>query len=183
MEPLKVFVSSTRLDLFDFREAVSAALARSPRVQLLAMEQFGAKTADAAEVSTEFVREADILVGVYAWRYGHQPKPGGPSVTELEFDAADAAGKRRLCYIARDDAAIPDPADAGGVETDQQRERLKQFKKRVSQLVRETFATPDELARKVAQDVADVLDGYPLGILPREEIGRASCRERVLYTV
>ena len=172
MEPLKVFVSSTRLDLFDFREAVSAALARNPRVQLLAMEQFGAKAADAAEVSTEFVREADILVGVYASRYGHQPEPGGPSVTELEFDAADAAGKRRLCYIGRDDAAIPDPADAGGVETDEQRERLRQFKQRVSQLVRETFATPDELARKVAQDVADVLDGYPLGILRREVVQR-----------
>ena len=186
MEPLKVFVSSTRLDLFDFREAVKEALLRSERandIRLLAMEQFGAKGADAVEVSQAYVREADILVGIYASRYGFQPTPDGPSVTELEFDAANDAGRRRLCYVAAADAVLPDPTEAGGLETGAQHERLANFKRRVDQLVRDTFATPDQLALKVVQDITDVLNGYPLGILPREVVERCKAyatRERSL---
>ena len=39
-----------------------------------AMEHLPARDADAIRVSLEMVDEADIYIGIYAWRYGHVPE-------------------------------------------------------------------------------------------------------------
>ena len=56
----------------------------------------------------EDVAEADLYVGIFAWRYGYIPKeasnPEALSITELEYRAAGEHGKERLIFLLRDDA-------------------------------------------------------------------------------
>jgi hypothetical protein len=66
-------ISSTSVDLPEPRkEAMDACLRQGifPR----AMEHLPARDADAIRVSLEMVDEADIYIGIYAWRYGHVPE-------------------------------------------------------------------------------------------------------------
>ena len=57
----------------------------------------------------EDVAEADIYIGVFAWRYGYIPKEDNPeslSITELEYRAAGEHRKERLIFLLRDDARV-----------------------------------------------------------------------------
>ena len=51
------------------------------------MEIFTAGTQTVVEESLRHVREADVLVGIVAYRYGWEPD-GDKSITEMEYDAA-----------------------------------------------------------------------------------------------
>ena len=51
------------------------------------MEIFTASTRSTVEECLKCVREADLLVGIIAWRYGWEPD-GKKSITEMEYDAA-----------------------------------------------------------------------------------------------
>ena len=65
-------ISSTSLDLPEHRQqAMDACLHQS--IFPCAMEHLPARDADAINVSLEMVDEADIYIGIYAWRYGHVP--------------------------------------------------------------------------------------------------------------
>ena len=147
-ELIKVFVSSTREDLVEYRKAVIDVLL-SMDVSVGAMEHFGSKADTAERVCAMKVEKCDVLVGIYAWRYGSRPVPKGPSYTEQEFDVAARAGKKCLCYVV-DESTLWTPAF---VATGDDAKRLKQFKARVRKgLVVSTFKTPDELAKRVAAD-------------------------------
>jgi hypothetical protein len=58
------------------------------------MEIFTAGTRPTVEECVRLVREADLLVGIIAWRYGWQSEGQEKSITELEYDAA----KERLMF-------------------------------------------------------------------------------------
>lgn len=159
MTPLKVFVSSTSVDLKDHRQVINDLIARRLNQQLIAMEDFGSYPLDATEVSTARVDDCDLFLGIYAFRYGHTPEDGGPSITEMEYDYARLKGKRCLCYFM-DEAQRP----ATGDEDEGKQRRLALFKRRIdSELVRSTFTSPEDLSMKVASDFARLLQGDPLG--------------------
>ncbi|UAK32183.1 tetratricopeptide repeat protein [Nocardia asteroides] len=75
------------------------------------MKYFAADGRPPAQVCAELVGLADLYVGIIGSNYG-SPVPDDPSrsYTELEFDTATAAGKRRLVFLVADDS--PRPADA-----------------------------------------------------------------------
>ena len=52
------------------------------------MELFTASERPTVEECLRRVREADLLVGIIAWRYGWEPD-GERSITEMEYDAAE----------------------------------------------------------------------------------------------
>ncbi len=82
----KVFVSSTYMDNKERRKIVQDAIAMAGMVWH-GMEIFTASTRPTVEECIRLVGEADVLVGVIAWRYGWVPD-GEKSITEMEYDAA-----------------------------------------------------------------------------------------------
>lgn len=145
---MKVFVSSTYADLREHREAVNKSLARM-RVQFSAMEYFGSRADEAVPACTQEIDTCDIVVGIYAWRYGWRPTPESSSITEQEFDYARNNNKCCLCYIIEENYPWPPPL----IDIDENAERLRAFKRKVSLLVRSTFTTPDNLSTQVAADL------------------------------
>ena len=145
----QVFISSTYEDLKEHRRAVADTLTRMKQVHS-AMEYFGSRPTEAVEACKAEIASSDIVIGVYAWRYGWIPEGSTQSVTEIEFDHARALGKTCLCYWAKEDHAWP----PGFIDRGDQSDRLMRFKEKVEKFVRSTFTTPDDLAKQVAADVA-----------------------------
>lgn len=89
-DQLKVMISSTALDLPEHRKEVLDACLRVGIFPMM-MEHLPASDAAGASVSLDMVDEADVYVGVVAYRYGYVPKENNPrqiSVTEMEYDRA-----------------------------------------------------------------------------------------------
>lgn len=105
----KVYVSSTRVDLAEYRDKVERVLRRMGHTDV-AMEYYVAEEARPAERCLKDVAEADLYVGIFAWRYGHQPTEHNPenlSITELEYRRALEAGKTCLIFLLSEDAPWP----------------------------------------------------------------------------
>jgi hypothetical protein len=99
---LKVFISSTYEDLKDYRQAAIEIVLRD-RCEVLAMEYSVAEPREPVEVCADDVRECDILVSIYAHRYGHIPKGSKESITQQEYELAKKEGKLCLCFIVDED--------------------------------------------------------------------------------
>ena len=123
----KVFVSSTFLDNQERRKLVQDAITMAGMVWH-GMEIFTASTRPTVEECLRYAREADLLVGIIAWRYGWEPD-GNKSITEMEYDAA----KERLMFLV--DPKLPvnpeEDFDPGEERWDKQK-KLAAFKKRIA---------------------------------------------------
>lgn len=146
---MKVFVSSTYSDLVEHRAAVNEVLQRMT-LRFAAMEFFGSRADEAVPACKKEIHQCDILIGIYAWRYGWQPTPSDASITEQEFDYARELQKPCLCYVVDESHPWRPILIDGGPPA----ERLRQFKLKVSTLVRSRFTTPDNLAKQAAADLA-----------------------------
>ena len=93
-QPYKVFVSSTYRDNKERRRLVQEAITMAGMVWH-GMEIFPAGTHPTVEECLRFVKEADVLVGIIAWRYGWEPDDRDKSISEIEYDAA----KERLMFL------------------------------------------------------------------------------------
>lgn len=103
---LRAFVSSTFTDLRECREQVRKALERLG-VGDVTIETSMAEDARPVEKCLADVRSCDIYIGLFAWRYGFIPDGYQNSITELEYQAACAAGIPRLIFLLREDAPWP----------------------------------------------------------------------------
>jgi hypothetical protein len=142
--------SSTSVDLPEHRQqAIDACLRQGifPR----AMEHLPARDADAIRVSLEMVDQADIYLGIYAWRYGHMPAGHDISITEMEFKRAEERGIPILVFTIHDDH----PLTIKMVEADKAaQEKLKQLKARACQgRGRLEFKSPVELRSHIIQSL------------------------------
>src|ERR1051326_6001446 len=103
-------ISSTALDLPRHRELVHKACLDAG-VFPIGMEQLPARDATGIDASLGMVDEADIYIGVYAFRYGWMPEGQDVSITEMEFDRAvarKAEGRLReiLVFTAHEEHAF-----------------------------------------------------------------------------
>ena len=89
---MKVFISSTFIDLQDYRRAAIDMVNRL-QGQPLAMEFFGAQPKEPTAVCEEEVRACDVLVGIYAHRYGFVPAGQQKSITQMEYELARELGR------------------------------------------------------------------------------------------
>src|ERR671920_2356810 len=98
---LTAMISSTALDLPEHRALVHKACLEAG-VFPIGMEQLPARDATGIAASLEMVEQADIYIGVYAFRYGWVPDGQDISITEMEFDRAverKAEGKLREILV------------------------------------------------------------------------------------
>src|SRR5437868_1002692 len=104
-----VMVSSTALDLPEHRKEVLDACLRMGMFPEM-MEQLPAAAADAIAESRRLVDEADVYLGVFAFRYWYVPEGSDISITEMEYERAVERGIPRLIFLMRDDYPIK-PSD------------------------------------------------------------------------
>lgn len=147
---MKVFVSSTYIDLVEYRKAVERAINLLEQ-QFVGMEYFGALSEEPKVAALRKVEGCDVFVGIYARRYGFVPDGDTKSITEQEFDRAQKFGKTIFCYRVKPDQPWnPKMIEGGDAQT-----KLDTFLERIDkQYVRQEFTTPDDLLAKVSADLA-----------------------------
>lgn len=146
---MRAFLSATYADLQDHRRTAAEAIHRLGH-EVVTMELFGARTEEPKIACLREVEESNLLVGIYAHRYGFVPTGAAVSITEQEYNHARQKGKPVLPFFVVEDYPWPPKH----VEDEPGRTKLKKFKERVgNELVRDTFSTPDDLAYKVAAAV------------------------------
>jgi tetratricopeptide (TPR) repeat protein len=94
---LRIFISSTAVDLTNYREHVRDAVLRLEDLPIQ-METFSAMPGQPVAECTRMAAGADAVVCIVAHRYGYVPPvelggDGKRSITWLEVDAAKSAGK------------------------------------------------------------------------------------------
>ncbi|MEZ4584791.1 MAG: tetratricopeptide repeat protein [Gemmatimonadales bacterium] len=145
-------ISSTALDLPLHRQAVIDACNRA-KLSPIAMEHLPARDADAVRVSLEMVDEADVYVGIFAFRYGHVPAGHEVSITELELDRAVARRIPILIFLAHDDHLFTrDMIEADAVAQD----KLRRLKERAARgRVIAMYRSVEDLGAKAFQALAE----------------------------
>jgi len=123
---LKAMVSSTARDLPDHRQQVMDACLRQGVFPTM-MEHLPASDADAIGASLAMVDQADIYLGVFAFRYGYVPAGHDISITEIEYNRAVERKIPRLIFLMHEEHSIK----PGDVETGAGAEKLAKFKEQV----------------------------------------------------
>lgn len=145
---MKVFVSSTYEDLKEHRLAVRDAILRLGH-HPICMEDFGSKPVEPKVAALDKLAESDVLVGIYAYRYGTIPKGDSKSITEQEFDKASEWGLPCFCYRVDEDAPWPPKYSQG-----KHKKKREAFLKKVDKYLRSQFTDdPNHLAKQVAADL------------------------------
>lgn len=149
---MRIYLSSTSVDLKPFREAVLAALRRMGH-EAAAMEDYGAEDLFPADKCVADVQSCQLYVGVFAWRYGYVPADRQISITEMEYNAAKEKGIPALIFVL--DPEVPWPPKF--IDRGPSASRIEGLRDRLmkAQLV-SMFASPEDLAAKVATAVARV---------------------------
>ena len=96
---MKVFLSSTYIDLIEYRKAAKEALERLGQ-QVGGMEIFGARDEEPKTVAFAELEKCEFVIGIYAYRYGFIPEGDEISITEQEYLHAKNKGKSVLCFMA-----------------------------------------------------------------------------------
>lgn len=97
-QKLVVMVSSTARDLPEHRNQIKEACLRQGMFPSM-MEHLPATDADAIATSLCMVDEADIYLGIFAYRYGYIPDGHALSITEMEYNRAVERGIPRLIFL------------------------------------------------------------------------------------
>jgi hypothetical protein len=141
MSQLKVMISSTARDLPEHRKEALDACQRQSMFPIM-MEYLPASDDEAISISLKMVDEADIYVGIFAFRYGTVPKGYDISITEMEYNRAKKRGIPCLIFLIHDDH----PIKAADVEKGEGAVKLEAFKKRVSdEKIINKFISPADL--------------------------------------
>jgi WD40 repeat protein len=136
----KAFLSSTSKDLLTWRDAVGNTL-RGSGLTVLRMEEFPAIGKGAAPGSLDMLKKCDLLVGIYARRYG-TVGDDGRSITEQEYDGAKEMKLPRICFMLNEGAEWPTEL----IEGEPGASALQRFKDKVrSDVIVAEFSTVEEL--------------------------------------
>jgi tetratricopeptide (TPR) repeat protein len=84
---MRIFLSSTYVDLKDYRTKARQAIEESGN-EFVGMETFQSHTHEPSEFCPERVEECDALVLLVAYRYGNIPDGETRSITQLEYEHA-----------------------------------------------------------------------------------------------
>jgi len=149
---LKVFISSTYIDLKDYRQAAITVVNRYKCVPL-AMEFFMSQPAEPTRVCEKQLLECDILVGIYAHRYGFIPEGKNTSITHEEYELAKKEGKECLCFLVDQDF----PWKPTLCEFDKIN-RIKKFMEEIKkEEVLSFFTTPSDFEAKLSGSLGKLL--------------------------
>jgi hypothetical protein len=146
----KVFVSSTFRDNQERRMLVQDVITMAGMVWH-GMEIFNASTRPTMEECLRYAREADLLVGIIAWRYGWEPD-GQKSITEMEYDTTG----ERLMFLIDPDLPVSTEKDFDpGPERWKKQEKLEVFKARIRSDQMPALFTETTLGTKVLASLGE----------------------------
>lgn len=149
-----VFLGSTFVDLERHRALIHDAIARLEQ-NSKAMEFFGALPETPKEECLRLVRSANLYVGVFGMRYGYIDDASGKSLTQLEYEEAQAIHLPSLIYVIDENshAVLPKHVDTG-ISAD----KLQRFKQQLKDRHVVNFSSsPEDLASRVTQDLVRIL--------------------------
>jgi tetratricopeptide (TPR) repeat protein len=166
---LRIFISSTAVDLIDYREKVRDAVLRLEGLPI-AMETFSAQSGQPASECMRMAAEADAVICIVAHRYGYVPPKelggdGERSITWLEVDAAKRANKPVFAFLVdpkapwtelkEQDRLTSEPPEKAPeiIKAVQDLQKFKTFLQ--NEYMRGTFTNKDELATNAAIAVAN----------------------------
>ena len=149
---MRIFVSSTYIDLVEYRKVVERAINVLDEQHRM-MEYFGSRPEEPKTAALNEVGRCDVFIGIYAHRYGTVPAGDEKSVTEQEFDRAQKLGKPIFVYRVNADQPWPPKM----IERGEGEKKLAEFMKHADQLLRSEFTTPDDLGARVAADLGRYL--------------------------
>ncbi len=98
---MKVFLSSTALDLVAHRQVADDTILRLSQETIL-MERFGPQPGTPVAECERLARESDIVLCIVAHRYGFVPEKGKGSITRREVEAAQAEDREVLVFLVAD---------------------------------------------------------------------------------
>ena len=157
-ERFRAFISSTFIDLQEYRQAVFnsiMALGNSAED----MVYWSADERGATAASRSRVQESDVLILLLAHRYGSVPEGSAESIVEEEYTTARSASIPVLAFLI--DESVPWPPHH--IQWDRHAQ-LSAFKTKVKEeVVVKTFTSPDHLAALVSQALA-AFNGLCAGI-------------------
>ena len=152
--PLSIFVSSTFSDLQRHRQLVHEAIGRLEHGSQ-AMEFFGALPDTPKEECLRLVRSSNAYVGIFGMRYGFVDPQSGKSLTQLEYEEAQAIRLPSLIYIMDEETH---PVLPKHVDTDTSAEKLRCLKGVLKEShVVNFFTSPEDLVAKVTQDIVRLM--------------------------
>jgi GTPase SAR1 family protein len=150
----KIYVSSTFLDLEEFREKILFHLQKMKQA-VTAMEYYLADDRRPMDKCISDVETCNIYIGIFAWRYGTIPEIDNPeklSITETEYRTAKKNGIPCLIFL-HDGKSLWSPD-----LVDDDKTRIKAFRKKVeSEQTAQWFKNSDELASQVGASLYDKL--------------------------
>jgi len=155
---LNIMLSSTYEDLKKYRKDALIVLNKFKH-NISAMEIFDAMPDKPVEVSISTAENADIYIGIVAWRYGTVDENTGKSFTQLEYEGAFKKNKQCLIFLMPEDFNIPAKYVDKGVKG----AKLDDFRKElINNHTCRFFTTPEDLSVKIHRSLQKILikDGY-----------------------
>jgi len=167
-QALRIFISSTAIDLTGYRDKVRDALLGLNN-QPIAMETFSARGGAPAPECMRLAAGADAVICIVAHRYGYVPMAelggdGERSMTWLEVEAAKGAGKPVFAFLVDPEAPWTGVKEQDRLvkEADKTDEivkavrKLQEFKEYLKlKCTFTTFASPEQLAERVVIALAN----------------------------
>ena len=146
---MKVFVSSTYEDLKAYRATVRRAIQKLGHHPIM-MEDFVSSSKPPKNECLEKLEESDVLLGIYAYRYGFVPRGDEISITELEYRHALSTGKDVCCFLVSPEAKWPQ----GQKGSDERLEKFLNDVKRSHTV--SFFQSPEDLVVLVSPAIVSV---------------------------
>ena len=144
---MKIFVSSTYLDLKKYRAEAKKAIEESGN-EFVGMETFQSHTHEPSEFCPERVEECKAFVLLVAYRYGNIPEGEKSSITQLEYEHALKNKIPVRVYLTDDEFSCSPKV------TDENRERINEFRSLLSKKhTCSYFSTPEGLYDKLTLDL------------------------------
>ena len=159
---MKIFLSSTYIDLIEYRKAATIAL-RKQGHEVSQMEVFGARLEEPTQVAKSEISKCDVVVGIYAYRYGSIPKGSDTSITEQEYWHAKNKSKPLFCFWVNED--FPWQPKMMDKDTDKIG-KLAKFKEIIlNEKVVDFYTSPDNLATQIVTAIGKYVYENQLSLL------------------
>lgn len=166
---LRIFISSTAIDLRDYRDKVRDAVLSLNNLPV-AMETFSARPGQPAIECRKMAAEADALICIVAHLYGYVPPKelggdGEKSITWLEVEAAERACKPVFAYLVDPNALWTGLKEQDRLTSEPPEkvpeilkfvQKLQEFKAHLSrEHILGTFISPEDLVAKISIALAN----------------------------
>ena len=101
----KTYISSTSLDLPEHRAAVRVACERAG-FEPVFLGALPTRHTEAVGISLGMVDDAEVYIGIFAYRYGYVPDGYDISITEMEYNRAVEQGKPQLIFFIHEEHPV-----------------------------------------------------------------------------